>query len=101
MPDAIWSALLGPATLLLMGFILDQMIRPAIRRRNGKGAVRDRDSPVVGETIPSDPAEPWRLAYDSVVRERDDERGDFDRYRRNHRACHDVMRDNGLKPPHE
>ncbi|MEN3123286.1 hypothetical protein [Janibacter sp. LM] len=98
MPDVVWTAILAPLALLLAGFILNEMVRPYLTRRRG-----DAPSSVVGATIPAtvDAGEPWRLAHDAVMRERDDALGDFARYRRVHDACHRLLRDHGLRPPHD
>ena len=97
MPDAAWTAVIGPAALLLLGFIVNEMIRPMLAQRREP----DQPSPVVGETIPPDPAEPWRLAHAAVTAERDRLLRSLHREEIEHDQCHALMRTQGLTPPHD
>ena len=97
MPDAAWSALIGPAVLLLLGFIINEMIRPMLVQRRQP----ERPSPIVGEAIPADPAEPWRLAHAAVTAERDRLLSSLSREEGEHDQCHALMRTRGLTPPHD
>lgn len=95
MSDTVLVGIFGPLTLLLVGFILSEVVKPLINPSQKDTA----PAPLVGEAVTGTSQSGWEVAYEGIVRELADEHNDHLTTVEAHKQCHALMLEHGLDIP--